>query len=366
LVAFLSYYLGRDWLSGYIGWSLYWRATVIGMFALQICFTVAMVIGGAKKQSATAAGVLGALLAVYSVSQSGVSQEAVYATLIGPTVLSLFAPATGIWFASLIIRFFATARFVAAGFWEIPKNFSETLSVMDVLHPAELVPGYREIDNFSSDGLIREFRRSKNPMIFIEIIAFLVPAYLYRFSIKSTWWFYYSLVYIASERELAANPSQLLERLRKAPKERLSLVIALMTVAGVLFFRLFPGLRGNISGSRTISVIEYLFLIDWHRIQPWLIASLISAGITIGAFFLATDAYSDLEYPLGSTSRAWLNTRVIILRYLLRVRTVASTLAMIILGCHALLAFTPVVQWFPDEILDHICSFYGGQLRACP
>jgi hypothetical protein len=365
IVAMLSYALSRLWLPGHLGWSLYWRSAAIGLFALQLCNTVAFVFGGAKLQIAAVTGVAGALLAVLIVSLSGADLEAVYAALIGAAILSLSAFAVGIWLTSLLIRFLATVRYPIAGFWQVPQNFSRTLFVIDTAQPAELMPGYHEIDMFSSGGVIRELKNSKNPLLLIDLIAFLLPAYLYRFSIKSTWWFYYPLVYIASERELSRNPNKLIERLRNAPKERFSRWIAVLTLGSVFVLRLVPDILDSLPDRRIISVLEYLFLINFGRIQPWLISSLLSALITVGSLYIAIDAYSDLRYPGGASSKPWLNFRIVTLRYMLRVRTVTSTAAILILIGHTLLAFTPAMKWIPEPAINWVCAFYGDHLPKC-
>jgi hypothetical protein len=219
---------------------------------------------------------------------------------------------------------------------------------------------------FSSDALIRDFLTRKDPFVLLEIIAFLVPAYFYRFSIKSTWWFYYPLVYIASERDLAANPEKIVNRLREAPWERVSRWIAYSTLGAVFIFNLLPGILQDTHSNLIISKIEYLLFLDWSAVSPWLICSLVSAAITVGAFVLALHAHSDLSYPGGQGNQLWLDIRIIILRYGLRIRTLVSTAAMIILGLHVLLAFTRVITWVPSSTLPDLCWFYSNHLPICP
>lgn len=82
---------------------------------------------------------------------------------------------------------------------QIPKNFREQIFVNDIFYSPELLPDIWKVNkSFQASGIIEN---SKNKHIHLKSIAyiicfFLLPAYLYRWSIKSTAWFYFPLIYI--------------------------------------------------------------------------------------------------------------------------------------------------------------------------
>jgi hypothetical protein len=115
---------------------------------------------------------------------------------------------------------------------DIPTNFRRTLFVVDLRHPAQLVPGYSgrfasTSTAFLALGWNDFFAASINVLGYV---SFFVPAYLYRLSIKSTCWLYLPLVYIASERDFAATPAHFVDRLIRGGWEWWRRILAGLTL----------------------------------------------------------------------------------------------------------------------------------------
>ncbi len=198
----VSYLLAYELLVGHEGWPLYWRTAMVGYIAL--------VVAGAG------AGAVIPSLTTELVVKLDRSALILFVAL--TTILLAFPLAfvLGIWLRTVVIRFVATLRFLPSGFWEIPINFRRILFVVDMHHPAELLPGYSGDVPNTGTAILRDFETAELPSKLFSMAAylvFLIPAYLYRLSIKSTCWLYLPLVYIASERDFAWTSEHLVDRL---------------------------------------------------------------------------------------------------------------------------------------------------------
>jgi hypothetical protein len=385
----VSFALARYWLSGYEGWPLIWHSATYGFVTLQlgVAGAVAASVGGAAAVAAAGTGeaagaavraiavAIASVGAIYgAASVSGASAGIVTGmvafahaatVVIGGELAIAPAGALGIWFRSVAIRFAATAYYLRTGFWEIPKNFGRTLFVEDFYHPAELVPGYYDHPSFTSMGLLNRLKSDRyvswKVADAILLIAFFIPAYAYRLSIKATCWVYLPLIYIAHEGDTGISTTHLLDRLG-GRKEWARRILALATFTGFIFttlaFNLTPALP-HIIGTKVVSPLEYLFLIDLSTLKIWQIFSLLSALITLYLFFEAGEIRIDYNHVPGTQSRAVVAKKVEWLKILMRLRNIFSTLLIAILALHAILMFSPIIAWLPPSIIRMLNVLYG-------
>lgn len=113
-------------------------------------------------------------------------------------------------FRSLMIKFYVTVGGIFLRpiytLQHIPSNWNEQIFVIDIFYTPELLP---EISQYNSDfqliGLIQNKRINKKYLeqFFRYILAFFWSlTYFYRWSIKSTAWFYWPLAFVFNKRPL--------------------------------------------------------------------------------------------------------------------------------------------------------------------
>ncbi|MBF0098170.1 MAG: hypothetical protein HQM04_04040 [Magnetococcales bacterium] len=108
----------------------------------------------------------------------------------------------GIWLRSLLVRVAATLAHPWYGLRSLPANWRRVLWVLDLRHPPELVPDLQlwtkafsvvEIQNILlAPGLLKKL------FGLLAFACFFLPAMLYRWSIKSTLWLYWPLLWLES------------------------------------------------------------------------------------------------------------------------------------------------------------------------
>lgn len=103
---------------------------------------------------------------------------------------------------TLTIRAVSTLKFLDKGWRNIPDNWYSLVFAQDMARPAELIPIKNARHHVSHHIDFNYCLKSKSPNRYkwlrskIYIVLMLCAAFLYRFSIKSTFWFYWPLVLI--------------------------------------------------------------------------------------------------------------------------------------------------------------------------
>ena len=111
---------------------------------------------------------------------------------------------------SLLIKLFVTFRSITMSplytISYLPTNWREQVLVNDIFYTPELLPEIRKHNrDFQLIGLLHGngLLQDKLEKLFRYILAFFwVFAYLYRWSIKSTAWFYFPLAFVFNKRKL--------------------------------------------------------------------------------------------------------------------------------------------------------------------
>lgn len=118
----------------------------------------------------------------------------------------------GIVIRSIIIRIFATAKYLVIGFECIPKNWWEMSMQQDITYSSELLPGAGKISKYMScDGLFNfdlkrglsdEYTKTTITVHFIGLLTFKVISLVYRLSLKSTIWLWLPLIFVSIKKFL--------------------------------------------------------------------------------------------------------------------------------------------------------------------
>ena len=258
LSAMYAYLLEQSYLVGYAGWSLFLRAMLVGVVAVWIAVAVAVFFGI-------------------------------------PWII-------GIWLRSLVVRVVATLSHPLLGLRSLPDNWRRTLLVIDVKHPPELVPGLGSSVKIADfQGLLDDMRSGEIwERIFSAIMLFIffLPAMLYRWSMKSTCWFYWPLVYLLSEQKWLEEhgPKNLLSDLHDGLSERLRRLVASFVFVFMVATTFYDPLKCTIQDSYSNApALFYLMAFDLSLLAPWQLCSVVSAFCTLVILL-----YGDVAY------RAWI------------------------------------------------------------
>ena len=157
----VCWFVASHWLADTTGWLLFAKAMALGLLGAIVGFAIAVAITVPK-----------------TVAVAGF----------------------GIWLRAILMRFTATARFLAPGLVQFPANWRFSTTVSDIFHPPDLIPGdegaiYGKDLSLSlrkPDGTKKDASDIVVSILLVPI--FFGPALLWRWAIKATAWFYLPLL----------------------------------------------------------------------------------------------------------------------------------------------------------------------------
>jgi len=133
-------------------------------------------------------------------------------------------------------------------------------------------------------------------LAFIVACIWFIPAYFYRFNIKSTFWFYWPLVYFLKPISLTN---------KNTPKTQIlysisNVGIILLNLVPILWLIYFVGTQvGLINTWEAVPVaIQYLLVLNWAQLEPWDLVHILVAVFTfaIVALSCSIQPYYKNEY----------------------------------------------------------------------
>lgn len=229
-------------------------------------------------------------------------------TIIAAAISSVFSPGA-IWLRSVAIRLAATTFYLGNGLRDLPGNLRHALTAVDLRHPPELIPGLPSEHTLSFRSMIGLFGNQSIAFRLIIIPVFMfcfLPAYLYRWSLKSTCWLYLPLIYLLAKRP-ADDEGLLVDDLDRGKPENLirklaafvmlSFAVCSLHLAGdgadatlrALLDHAFKlvGLQLP-DGFKAGRLLLYLFAFDIRDMAPWQWLGLVAAVLT-GLIWAAAD-----------------------------------------------------------------------------
>jgi hypothetical protein len=279
-----------------------------------------------------------------------------------------------------LIRFWATLRYLPAGLAALPTNWSRTLFSIDFAYYPELIPGYKGLSNFNFEVLYSrvrsEFRASQGDLRRTDahlLLFYFIPAYLYRLSIKSTFWVYWPLAYIANAA-VKTRPAVLFDRLSATPFAWLSVLLSATTFIGFIianFFAHFSKLWPSLQIAPQIAAIEFLLQLDFKSQKPWLWFSLTSATIAFCLFLWAGQMRPELKHgDIDHATRTKIHDHALWMNRLARLGRVCTILLSLSLLVYFLLWRSPLQcvlrEYGPPHILALFRSYYGNYMPQGP
>lgn len=236
LAAGLSYWGTQHILHGQNAWKEFWQGAILGAIVLIFTkiFTSAffLAFSGIGKNISTL--VLIFLLAVTGIC-IGVGMSISVTVIVGMATgvgvsaflninitkyiliwLGMPAFVLGIFVRTVLIRLWATLHYWRLGLVTFPRNWRETVCVIDAHHLPELLPGAGEIDSdFSLESLLEQRARGtaeKKIFTFLYvstlILIIYLPALLYRWNLKASAWLW-GLVALLLSPVLWANDEEM-------------------------------------------------------------------------------------------------------------------------------------------------------------
>ncbi|MEP2717040.1 hypothetical protein [Pseudophaeobacter sp.] len=293
----VAWFLARNWLADLTGWPLIWRSAIVGLISLNLGLAVAIA-RAAEEAGTMARSITRALARTGSLAIAGAGTVA---------ILGL-GFAIGIWFRAIMTRAMATFSHPIDGLHSIPTNWRHFVWHLDFLDPPELLPGHYAsgFGQFAGD-LRNEASRGISEFIMLYLLAlpvFYLPALFWRWSIKSTAWFYLPLLWVGRGWQ-NIHGEELLIWAKGYSRKWINITGVLLAafllsvslvalIVPVDFFDLQKTLRDS---GAPLPMIGIVLVLDWQSLaaQPWHWFYLPSWAITLMLFFLIDDHGTDIE-----------------------------------------------------------------------
>lgn len=329
-----AWFLEENWLAEFSGWALFWLYAVVGFVSVNVVLAI-LVAGGIVAPQAASGETVAALALAASATVAGAEAAAGAGAAVGAAagagagvaagavvVLSKSAPPVaiaaaalgagvgifgGIWLRALATRTVATFLHPIAGVQAIPANWRRFVWQSDLRDPPELLPGHKET------GFHRTFSDFQTDMSLsgayvvsfsVGFVVFYFPALLWRWSIKSTAWFYLPLLWIGQGWQNIQG-DDLLIWAKGYSRKWINITGVLLTTI-LLFFSLvalivprdYYDLQQTLSDAGApLPVIGWAIVLNWQSLaeQPWQWFYLPSWVLTLMLFFLIDDHGTDIE-----------------------------------------------------------------------
>lgn len=306
-------FLAQNWLTDLTEWSLIWRSAVVGLISMIFGTAVGTAGAGATSGAAAATGLLAVAAAVAAAAGAAAGTAAGTAAgaagagaVTGVSVGAGAAVILGMWLRAIMTRSLATFSHPLAGLQAIPTNWRHLVWHSDLRDPPELVPGH---DDTSFRVLVEEFKEGGQGfndylLYFLIFFIFYLPVLLWRWSIKSTAWFYLPLLWVGRGWQ-NIHGEELLIWAKGYSRKWLNITGVLLAavllfgslvalIVPVDFFDLQKTLR---DAGAPLPVIGWAFVLDWQSLatQPWQWFYLPSWVLTLTLFFLVDDHGTDIE-----------------------------------------------------------------------
>jgi len=273
--------------------------------------------------------------------------------------------AIGVWHRSVGVRVVATLALLPAGFSCLAENWRRSLLVIDSRHPPEIVPGLPSDSGASIVVVLHRLRNDEaifNRVIFgIALPFWFLPALFYRWSLKSTCWFYLPLIFLAWPRRGGeARDREVIDLLRARRLEVLRRYLAIFVLAGTV---VCSGVAWRF-GESVLRVpdapfLYHLFALNLPTMAPWQWLGVFGAVVTMIIYF-DSDTADARAKAQGAPDPAQVGRLIL----LARLRTVASTLCLLLALGYVLLAFYGRDFGRLPECLSFLNGLYGPYLPA--
>ena len=401
LVSGIVTYGFARWMSGWVlagqsGWGLFGWSVLVDLVSVLVAVGfafafVALLACGFSSAflNAFSNGFLGAVVGagVFAVAFTGWFSGA-FAILVVVTIAITSPVATPRWYAAallvecvgigfairgLVCRICATLVHLRRGFLRLPENWKENNFLVDSFIPAELLPGIRQGNNsFCFDGLFAKVKAHSDwwakwlfgPCL---IVTFFLPAFLYRFNIKATCWFWWPLAYLLKplpQADEAGEQKQALCWPWDNPWQKLLILGPALLVTGILIYDYYePTAWLKLKNAAAVPIPLKLILgMEWAHLPPWHWALLIVEACGLGMLMVAGKARSHKANDnWAGYARQELKRDLVLMHGLARLRSLATWIFLLLGLGMCLISFPPWQKYVPAPVVQGLEEFYHSQ-----
>lgn len=186
--------------------------------------------------------------------------------------------AVGFWFRTVFIRVASVTSYPLQGARSGAQNWRRIALVEDCTHLPELIPGLPQtsLQRVLGETVNVDRIRIRSAAKSILLVIWFLPAWLWRFSIKSTSWFYFPLLLMTRDGALMDDGARRIRVDRPSPLyDKLSAIYSsIVLVVAVLSLVDWGGaLRWSqhLQGDAPFGPVGWLFVTDWVQLseEPW-------------------------------------------------------------------------------------------------
>jgi hypothetical protein len=277
----------------------------------------------------------------------------------------------GIFLVAIGIRVAATLVYLRSGLEALPRNFRRIVICTSPAQIPELVPGIDETTSvFRFSVVLQSIRSAPGEWTekLVEYLAWLyvfTPAWFYRFTIKSTAWFWWPLAFLGDELQKARNPTLLRLDVMDSLWAKTSIVTACASLLAFVAANFV--LDGAVlQGNPLLTPLGYLLLVDW-TLRPWqafaLVASALSVVLVVWLDYvsrkyrIAQDKHDTALIRAQERKFGWIER-------LARLRLLFVIVFWCLVGAHAILYLNSNRCWFslPPKLHTWAQNIYGDRL----
>ena len=359
-----TYGLAGYWLAGQEGWALFWRAGLVGFVALNLAVAVAgavaIAVARARALVVAEAGVgVAVAVAVAVVAEAGVGVGIGAGVVFGVVFVFGVGVGVGILARALFEKIWATTRYLPEGWPRLSANWRRLVFAQDLFRAPELLPDQHRrpaLGQFSFQELFSELT-SRGDLVyrafmFSFLLILFLPAWFYRLSLKSTFWFYWPLVFAQGRMEGARVSAKTLCETHTKTLAGLPLALFALALGISPFLPLWSGLDTlvkNVPGLQA-EHLDLIALLGDKALLVWP-AALVSLVLYASANLLTPRANNGDFMP---KHRTWLN-------FLIGLRWVLVLTALLVGAL--LFAADAVPAYMPAPILDFAAWSHDGLAR---
>jgi hypothetical protein len=192
---------------------------------------------------------------------------------------------------------------------------------------------------------------------------YFVPAWVYRFTLKSTVWFWWPLAFLGFDLKWANDPAEFRRTTIDGLWARTRIAIAALTIIAFLFSKLIMS-GALFEPNPFLTKLGYLLNINWN-LTSWQFLALLAAVLTIAIMYLVDEVVAQHRRALRNNNRHELSSaarKLGLIERLVRMRFLAVILLWLLLGTQAGLYWNSrdCHFRFPTNVQSWIVWIYGA------
>jgi len=384
LVSFVIVGLSVTWMTG-VGLLMTLAANlavgIVGGLALTIALSKAAMMGIVIS---AAVGVFVGLLMTFMLvlRQRVMGRQKVVTVFLFPLqfffdVPGLISYALFVFGETALIRMSATMVYLPKGLESLPRNFRRLVICTSPAQVPELIPGLNAAETklhwftFAGSLSVIETLRRHVGIVWImqtsiQTALIFLPAWLYRISLKSTFWFWWPLTLLGGEVKYIKDPGLYHEQVVKSLWGRTGIAFSLLTIISFLFTNLIAT-GGILHPNPLLNTLGYVFLIDWSA-PPWQLLSLASAVLSLFIILRLDYVFREYTYAVDhgqEETRSRTDRKFLVVEFAARVRFILFCAFWAIVGGHTFLYLNSLDCWvseIPNAIEEAARKVYGKRM----